>query len=121
MNFRDSEQPAIEERKSSAENTPPRGHLPRYIPHIQGVRVEATESLYCNNSSHYTEWIVHISRRIFPELAFACLLMAANGVLGAVSRDGELAWMVNKFGGTSVASAEAMQVVQDIIIGQVTT
>lgn len=28
-------------------------------------------------------------------------------------------WMVNKFGGTSVASAEAMRMVKDIVMGQV--
>lgn len=31
----------------------------------------------------------------------------------------EIPWMVNKFGGTSVASAEAMREVKDIIMGQV--
>lgn len=36
---------------------------------------------------------------------------------GSVQR--EMAWVVNKFGGTSVASAEAMGRVNDIITGQV--
>lgn len=31
----------------------------------------------------------------------------------------EMSWVVNKFGGTSVASAEAMGRVQDIVMGQV--
>lgn len=31
----------------------------------------------------------------------------------------ECAWVVNKFGGTSVASAQAMNSVKDIIMGQV--
>ncbi|CAB1120771.1 unnamed protein product [Ectocarpus sp. CCAP 1310/34] len=33
----------------------------------------------------------------------------------------EMPWMVNKFGGTSVASAEAMRMVKDIVMGQVET
>lgn len=37
----------------------------------------------------------------------------------AVIEAGELSWIVNKFGGTSVASAEAMGRAKDIIMGQV--
>lgn len=39
----------------------------------------------------------------------------------AAARVSSTAWIVNKFGGTSVASAEAMRMVKDIIMGQVET
>ncbi|CAN0058261.1 unnamed protein product [Pylaiella littoralis] len=41
----------------------------------------------------------------------------ATGISGVAEED--TPWMVNKFGGTSVASAEAMRMVKDIIMGQV--
>lgn len=45
----------------------------------------------------------------------ACGVICPNGeVVGE-----ELPWVVNKFGGTSVASAEAMCQVRDIVMGQV--
>lgn len=37
----------------------------------------------------------------------------------ATAGAGSTPWMVNKFGGTSVASAEAMRMVKDIVMGQV--
>lgn len=41
--------------------------------------------------------------------------------VASVSVPEELTWMVNKFGGTSVASASAMRAVKEIIMAQVDT
>lgn len=43
----------------------------------------------------------------------------AEGASVSVTEDLQLPWVVNKFGGTSVASAEAMRMVKDIIMSQV--
>ncbi len=45
--------------------------------------------------------------------------MAAESASVGQSSAGGMPWMVNKFGGTSVASAEAMRMVKGIIMGQV--
>ena len=55
-----------------------------------------------------------------PLIADCCVQMEPNEAEGVHAIEAqEIPWMVNKFGGTSVASAEAMREVKDIIMGQV--
>lgn len=87
------------------------------------------QQLCCSTSLAHTWYVWQQSKqdnqatgKVIPSPTDCCEQMEPNEATERVdSTTGaqETPWMVNKFGGTSVASAEAMREVKDIIMGQV--